>query len=178
MNAHAEFCPTIAVTDQPSCLRDGRGIATDTHPAIRWAVESPARIERTSGSLSLIQGQLLRLSEHRAVAIYLREGSTWVADFVDGRGILVDVGTWFRFNCGTLANSHASRRIALESGIPLSAELVAQIETLHRGPEKRRGKPLARMLAAFVPARLWSRLLMRVTGRYRRRRSPQAHSAR
>ena len=31
-----------------------------------------------------IQGQLLRVSEHRAVAIYLREGTTWVADFVDG----------------------------------------------------------------------------------------------
>ena len=172
MNAHAEIGRTIAVRDQPSCLRDGGGIATDTHRAIRWAVESHAGIELASRRPSLIQGQLLRLSEHRAVAIYLREGSTWVADFVDGRGILVDVGTWFRFNCGTLANSHASRRIALESGIPLSAELVAQIETLHRAPEKRRGEPLARMLAAFAPVLLWSRFLMRVTSRYRRRRSP------
>jgi len=178
MNAHTEYCPTIAVTDQPSCLRDGRGIATDARPATHLALESQTGFERASRTPSQIQGQLLRLSEHHAVAIYLREGSTWVADFVDGRGILVDVGTWFRFNCGTLGNSHASRRIALESGIPLSAELVAQIETLHRGPEKRRGEPLARMLAAFAPARLWSRLLMRVTGRYRRRRSPQAHSAR
>ena len=78
-----------------------------------------------------IQGQLLRVSEHRAVAIYLREGTTWVADFVDGQGVLIDVNTWFRFNCGSLANPYVLRRIALESALPLPEELVVKIEALH-----------------------------------------------
>lgn len=79
-----------------------------------------------------IQGQVLRISTHRTVAIYLRERSLWVADFIDGQGVLVEANTWFRFNCGSLANSHALRRMALESAIPLSFDLVQMIEGLHR----------------------------------------------
>ena len=97
-----------------------------------------AAMERTSRSSGSIQGQLLRLSTHREVAIYLREGSTWVADFVDGRGVLADVPTWLRFNCGTAANAYAARRAALESAFPLSAELVARIEPLHQDTDARR----------------------------------------
>ena len=87
---------------------------------------------RSINSSAAIQGQLLRMSKHRTVAIYLRDGYTWVADFVDGRGVLVDIDTWLRFNCGSLANPYALRRIALESAQPLPRELVAQIEDLHR----------------------------------------------
>jgi hypothetical protein len=79
-----------------------------------------------------IQGQLLRLSERREVAIYLREGMLWVADFIDGDGELVDAPTWFRFNCGALSTYHARRRMVRESAIPLSRELVTRIEGLHR----------------------------------------------
>ena len=94
------------------------------------------RSTHDSASPVSIRGQLLRLSEHRAVAIYLRGDRTWVADFVDGHGVLVDVDTWFRFNCGTVANSHVTRRIALESAIPLSSQLIARIEALHRELEQ------------------------------------------
>ena len=80
----------------------------------------------------MIQGQLLRRSEHREVAIYLRDGSMWIADFIDGQGTLVEVNTWFRFNCGTPANLQAVRRTKLESALPLSQELAEQIEPLHR----------------------------------------------
>ena len=59
---------------------------------------------------------MLRLSEYHAVAIYLRDGVVWVADFIDGQGALVDANTWFRFNCGNLDNSHALRRMALGVG--------------------------------------------------------------
>jgi hypothetical protein len=79
-----------------------------------------------------IQGQLLRLSERREVAIYLRDGTLWVADFIDGDGELVDAPTWFRFNCGALSTYHARRRMVRESAIPLSRELVTRIEDLHR----------------------------------------------
>lgn len=95
-------------------------------------------MEHASRSSGSIQGQFLRLSTHRQVAIYLREGSTWVADFVGGQGVLVGAGTWLRFNCGTPANAYASRRTALESAIPLSAELAARIELLHQAAAARR----------------------------------------
>ena len=43
-----------------------------------------ARMQAATSSPS-IQGQLLRVSQRRAVAIYLREGTTWITDFVDGQ---------------------------------------------------------------------------------------------
>jgi hypothetical protein len=134
-----------------------------------------ARAPRSSRS---IQGQLLRLSEHRAVAIYLREGSTWVADFVDGQGVLVDVDTWFRFNCGTLANAHASRRIARESAMPLSADLIARIESLHHATVARRGRTLDRLFDVISATFPRGRLAMLVADWFRRRISKQALSAR
>ena len=83
-------------------------------------------------SAAAIQGQLLRVSERREVAIYLRRDTLWVADFIDDHGALIDATTWFRFNCGTPATSYAVRRMVLESAVPLSAQLVARIEALHR----------------------------------------------
>jgi hypothetical protein len=82
--------------------------------------------------VNLIQGQLLRLSERREVAIYLRQGRLWVADFIDGHGDLVEPATWFRFNCGSASALRARRRMLLESALPLSAELAACIECLHQ----------------------------------------------
>jgi len=78
-----------------------------------------------------IQGQLLRFSARREVAIYLLDGTLWVADFIDGHGELFDPGTWFRFNCGSHEPSAAQRRMLRESGMPLSADMVAKIEALH-----------------------------------------------
>ncbi len=79
-----------------------------------------------------IQGQLLRLSARRRVAIYLRGGQLWIADFIDGHGELVDPETWFRFNCGSPGTRLARRRMLLESALPLSSEIVTKIEDLHR----------------------------------------------
>jgi hypothetical protein len=83
-------------------------------------------------STAAIQGQLLRVSERREVAIYLRKDALWVADFIDGNGALIDAATWFRFNCGTPATSYARRRMVHESAVPLSMQLVTRIERLHR----------------------------------------------
>ena len=123
-----------------------------------------------------IQGQLLRLSEHRAVAIYLREGSTWVADFVDGQGVLIDVNTWFRFNCGTLANTFVSRRITRESALPLPEELVAQIEALHRATEPVGPRTPVRWMNAIFALLPRSRMAMLLAGRLLARRSRQSRS--
>lgn len=78
-----------------------------------------------------ILGQMLRRSERRETAIYLRDGVLWVADFVDGHGELVDAESWLRFNCGS-TSGHARRRMALESASPVADELAERIETLHR----------------------------------------------
>lgn len=128
--------------------------------------------------LGRIQGQMLRLSEHHSVAIYLRDGQMWVADFIDGQGALVDATTWFRFNCGTLSNSHALRRMALESATPISSALAERIDKLHRSTGTQGSVILSRWLstiAAYLPARRW---LTIAAHRVRRRRSGQAHSAR
>jgi hypothetical protein len=77
-----------------------------------------------------LQGQLLRHSERREVAIFVRDDALWVADFIDGEGTLVDAVTWFRFNCGAAGSPHARRRMVLESAIPLSDEMVARIGRL------------------------------------------------
>ena len=79
-----------------------------------------------------IQGQLLRFSARREVAIYLLDGTLWVADFVDGHGELIEPEIWFRFNCGSPETRPARRRMLLESAFPLSADVVAKIENLHR----------------------------------------------
>ena len=78
-----------------------------------------------------IQGQLLRRSERREVAIYLRDGRLWIADFIDGVGEVMEPATWFRFNCATPGARQGKRRMLLESAVPLSAELADRIEGLH-----------------------------------------------
>jgi hypothetical protein len=115
-----------------------------------FATNSPALTDHAPRLRGSIQGQLLRLSTHHTVAIYLRQGSLWVADFIDGQGTLVDANTWFRFNCGSLANSHALRRMALESAIPLSADLVKRIEGLHHAAAADRSLPWPRFVEAAV----------------------------
>jgi hypothetical protein len=79
-----------------------------------------------------ILGQLLRRSERRETALYLRDGVLWVADFVDGHGQLVDAASWLRFNCGGATSPQARWRMALESASPVSEELAQRIEALHR----------------------------------------------
>ena len=108
---------------------------------------------RESTSASPIQGSLLRLSEHREVAIYLREGAGWVADFHNGRATLHSVSEWYSNGSGrTLV--HAQRRNAVEPVSPLPDEVVRRIESLHRrmeeptvGPAVRRA--LVALLAVF-----------------------------
>lgn len=112
------------------------------------ATDSPAFTDHAPRLRGSIQGQLLRLSTHHTAAIYLRQGALWVADFIDGQGALVDANTWFRFNCGSLANSHALRRMALESAIPLSADLVERIEGLHRAAVAERSSHWRRFVEA------------------------------
>ncbi len=115
-----------------------------------------------------IQGQLLRRSERREVAIYLRKDALWVADFIDGDGELIDAVTWFRFNCGTPFTSHARRRMIFESAMPLSGQLAARIECLHRSSSGRKRGVLVRLvhaIVAYAPRSRLTRILRKPFGR-------------
>jgi hypothetical protein len=94
------------------------------------AVASPCDRDHVDENPS-IQGQLLRRSERREVAIYLRSGELWIADFIDGVGELIEPAAWFRFNCGTPWARRAHRRMLFESATPLSIDLATRIERLH-----------------------------------------------
>jgi len=72
------------------------------------------RIGPDCGVRTRIQGQVLRCTERREVAIFLVGGALSVADFIDGRGELIDAATWIRFNCGSASIDHAYRRMALD----------------------------------------------------------------
>jgi hypothetical protein len=124
-----------------------------------------------------IQGQLLRLSERREVAIFLRDGALWVADFVDGQGALIDAITWFRFNCGALSTAHARRRMVLESATPLSEELVERIERLHRPAAADNRRTAVRLVKAIAARLAQCRLAAMVVYRVGRRRLRPLDSA-
>jgi len=91
-------------------------------------------------------GNLLRLGEGREIAIYQRDGVSWVADFRGGRGWLFTAGEWFALN----GRGGLLRRAGLDSIAPLPEDVIERIARLH-GAEDR--APLAALLA-----RLWDRL--------------------
>ncbi len=120
----------------------------------------------TPGFARSLQGQLLRHSDRREVAIFLRDGALWVADFIDGDGMLVDAATWFRFNCGAAASPHARRRMVLESAIPLSEDLIARIARLDEPSTMRRRGAAVRWLVGVSQSRI-ARTIARFLGRRR-----------
>jgi hypothetical protein len=83
-------------------------------------------------SASVVQGQYMRLSARHAIAVYLRDGMHWVAEFNDGHIELTDATTWFGFHAGALRYSHAHRAAALESATALPKEVLDEIERLHQ----------------------------------------------
>jgi hypothetical protein len=140
-------------------------------------MESTMRTNEDREASSPIQGQFLRRSERREVAIFLRDRALWVADFIDGQGELIDAPTWFRFNCGELSNSHARRRMVRESAIPLSEELVARIERLPLpacGPKRGAMGRLVKTIMACLPRIPFAPI---VAARLRRRQAYPVDSA-
>jgi hypothetical protein len=103
-------------------------------------------------------GNLLRLSETREIAIYRRGGVAWVADFRGARGELYTAGEWFTL----IGRGSLLRRAGLRSSVPLPADVVERIERLH-GAEDR--APLAAMATRLLDrlARVCHELSSRAT---------------
>ena len=104
-----------------------------------------------------INGSLLRVNDGRSVAIYLRDGIAWVAEFRGSRGRLLSVGEWHCFHARGVA--HAQRRGEVEILSPIPGDAIARIEALHRRLGELNDHPLRPKTA--IPAALavlWSRL--------------------
>jgi hypothetical protein len=101
-----------------------------------------------------LHGNLLRLSARREIAIYLRDGTAWVADFRDGHGEVCPAGAWFALN----QDRWALRRAARDAITPLSADMVRRIENLHRQMEQPRVRPARPQTLALLADGLRVRL--------------------
>lgn len=93
-----------------------------------------------------MEGNLLRLSATREIAIYRRGGLAWVADFRGGHGELFAAADWFALN----ARGSLLRRVATDAIGPLPADAIGRIERLHQAEDR---SPLA-AVAAWLGDRL------------------------
>ena len=102
-----------------------------------------------------INGHVIENCEANSIAIYERNGVSWVADFRDGRGELMNANTWFYFNGERLGYWH--QRQPYGSAKPLPPEMLEAIERLHRekeGREAATGVGRYKMTLAEAAARL------------------------
>ena len=104
----------------------------------------------------LLSGNLLRLGERREIAIYLRGGTAWVAEFEKGRGEVFNVGAWSSLYGRALV--HAQRRGEVNIISPIPEDVVARIERLHLRMEKQNDVPVIRRTLAALVVELRGRL--------------------
>ena len=90
-------------------------------------------------------GNLLRFSETREIAIYQRDGVAWIADFRGARAELFTACEWFALN------GHGSlvRRAGPASIVPLPADVIERIERLHGAKDRAPLAALGAQLARF-----------------------------
>ena len=105
---------------------------------------------RQQNDMTPLQGNLLRLPGGREIAIYLRDGAAWVADFNNGCAALHIAGAWYSTGNGRML-AHAQRRGEVEIISPLPDETIRRIEALHRrAAEPAMGPAVRRVLAAVA----------------------------
>jgi hypothetical protein len=97
---------------------------------------------------STLQGSFLQVKDGRSVAIYLREGVAWVAEFSGSRGRLLSISEWHCFHARRVA--HAQRRGEVEIFCPIPGDVVARIEGLHQRLGELDDHPLKRKAGLFA----------------------------
>lgn len=99
-----------------------------------------------------LSGHMIDLGAEHSIAIYVRNGVCWVAEFRYGRGEFTCASEWFRFHAGALRYCHNRRAAALKSAMPLTLEMLHRIERLHRQSEAReeRMRAVRRSFAAAM----------------------------
>lgn len=102
---------------------------------------------KEQNNTSPLHGSLLRIGERREIAIYLRDGTAWVADFKGSHGEISTAGAWFALN----QDRWAVRRATLDAVAPLHQDIEKRIERLHRRIEKPNDVPaIPQALAKLV----------------------------
>ena len=112
-----------------------------------------------------IEGYMIALDAGHSVALYERNGESYVAEFRDGVGGFAYAHTWFRFHAEALRYCRA-RRAVPHSSKPLTREMTEKIERLHAESEAREKRMLALPGAVAATAQRYWTL---VTSRLRRR---------
>src|SRR5690242_12610479 len=82
-----------------------------------------------------ISGYVIGRGGAHSIAIHERNGVSWVAEFRDGRGELMNANTWFYFHAERLG--YWNRRQAYKSAQPLPPSMLEAIERLHGEREAR-----------------------------------------
>jgi hypothetical protein len=68
---------------------------------------------------------MIDLGVGHSIAIYERNGTSYVAEFREGRCEIMSAGAWFRHYSGGLRYCH-NRRAALQRSMPLNPEILAK----------------------------------------------------
>ena len=89
-----------------------------------------------------INGYVIGRGGAHSIAIYERNGVSWVAEFRDGRPELMSANTWFYFHAERLG--YWNRHQAYKSVQPLPLPMLQEIESLHRERETREAESAAR----------------------------------
>ena len=89
-----------------------------------------------------INGYVIGRGGAHSIAIYERNGVSWVAEFRDGRGELMNANTWFYFHAERLG--YWNRRQAYKSVQPLPLPMLQEIQSLHRDREAREAESATR----------------------------------
>ena len=82
-----------------------------------------------------ISGYVIGRGGAHSIAIHERNGVSWVAEFRDGRGELMNANTWFYFHAERLG--YWNRHQAYKSAQPLPPSMLEAIERLHGEREAR-----------------------------------------
>lgn len=88
----------------------------------------------THGKAS-INGHLIVADGAHSIAMYERNGVSWIAEFHDGHGEVMNANAWFYFHAERLG--YWRRRQAYRSTKPLPPLILKDIERLHREKEAR-----------------------------------------
>ena len=112
-----------------------------------------------------VTGHVISPSAGHSIAIYERNGESYVAEFRGGYGEFGRADTWFRFHSGILRYCPKGRA-ALDFSTPLTPKMLEKIERLHAASEARQERMLAVPRAVAAAAqRYWTNMMSRLRRR-------------
>ena len=112
-----------------------------------------------------IKGHMIALAPGQLIAIYERNGESYVAEFRDGYEKVEYACTWFRFYASAL-RYRGNGRAGVDDAMPLTQEMLQKVERLHAEREARQEKMLAApRTVALAVQRYWINFLSRLRGR-------------